>query len=116
MIRPNSTFCLWKVPDDPALGQMIRTWARGPRVAVLRRGNHGKKGGEWAGKVEELTKNLFLGVDLGGEGPEKWIDAKGWSLSDSNGGRPGEGQFPLIRPGMISAGVWGRWRDAYRDD
>ena len=28
----------------------------------------------------------------------------------------GEGRFPLIRPGMISAGVWERLRDAYRDD
>ena len=58
-------------------------------------------GGEGGGTHQEP----ILGVDLGGEGPEKWIDAKGWSLSDSNGGRPGEGQFPLIRPGMISAGV-----------
>ena len=25
MIRPNSTFCLWRVPDDPVLGRIIRT-------------------------------------------------------------------------------------------
>jgi len=133
------------VLDDPILGRMIRTWARGRRVAVLRRGNYREKGGEWAGKVEGSPVSRFLGsgarrsdrrlqidgdpklraapmvngrrsfdcrrlsrggawprvgedggahqkpilgVDLGGEGPEKQIDAKGVELGRrSHGGR-----------------------------
>ena len=105
--------------DDPVLGRIIRTWVeRRHACGVWRRSGEEASEKGWGRSREGggAHQEPILGVDLGGEAPKKRIDAKGWSLSDSKGGRPGKGRFPLIRPGMISAGVWGRWRDAYRDD
>ena len=76
MIRPNSTFCLWKVPDDPdlsisgvsflhkkrvgsddpVLGRIIRTWGGGARAACDGAPGEGTMG-KRAGKVEGSPGN-----------------------------------------------------------
>ena len=89
--------------DDPILGRIIRTWvcggARVRRVAALRRGNHGEKGGQGGGAHQEPIPE----VDLAGGGLEKWIDAKGRS---SSGAPMAAGDGGPIPAGEASSEAW----------
>jgi len=93
--------------DDPVLGRIIRTlverrhacgvWRRsGEEASEKGRGRSGEGGG--------AHQEPILGVDLGGEGPKKRIDAKGWISGDAPMAAGDGGPIPA---GKSSSEAWG---------
>ena len=100
-------------PDDPVLGRIIRTWV-GRRHAcdVGRRSGEeaSEKGWGRSGEGGGAHQELILGVDLGGEGPKKRINAKGWSSGDAPMAAGDGGLIPAGKARARLGEVRGRWR------
>ena len=97
--------------DDPVLGWIIRTGGgEGDGARAVCDGSPArelrKKGGEGGGAHQEP----ILGVDLGGEGPKKRIDTKGWSSGDTPMAAGDGGLIPAGKARARLGEVRGRWR------
>ena len=70
------------------------------------------RGGAWPGVGEDggAHQEPILGVDLGGEGPEKQIDRKGWSSGDAPMAAGDGGPIPAGKARVRLGEVRGRWR------